>query len=340
MPLVLALCAGLSACDPADLGEADDQGEATTQADDSSGGEALQAAILELADPDAGETLPYVAGDCAITYRSPTYLITVSSGSTYSSPSVNVTAGSRLLARLHRREFSNGTADIRIQRHNGVGWVNYLSSSGSGARKVVDTTASTTGAYRIQIYSSSAVGVPTRGNLDVVPASCTGLDTCFGASGKNCEGFPNGSCSEQQDGRYRCDVTVGANMHDSCCSAHPNGSNCGGNGSALCTPPAGSGYQAPYTCCKAEWDHAVGDAAAFRLHKFLMDPVKTAYRRTTLATTVVVNGQVTANPTPASGYNPGAIKAPAGTKLWTPDAQRGWCASNTFTVNGSNATCQ
>lgn len=289
---------------------------------------------------DSGEATPYVAGDCAITYRSPAALITVSSASPYNSPWVSVTAGSRMLARLHRREFSGGTADIRIQRHNGFAWVNYLSSSGTGARKLVDTTAATTGYYRIQIYTSSAAGVPTRGIFDVVPASCTGLDICFGASGKNCDGFPNGSCSEQQDGRYRCDVTVGANMHDSCCSANPNGSNCGGNGSALCTAPAGSNYNAPYTCCKAEWDHAVGDAVAFRLHKFLMDPVKTGYRRTTLATTVVVNGQVTAKPTPASGANPGGIKAPAGTKLWTPDAQQGWCASNSFIVSGSDATCQ
>lgn len=282
----------------------------------------------------------YLAGDCPITYRSPTYLITVSSTSTYSSPAVQVSAGSRMVARLHRRSFSGGTADIRIQRWNGSAWVNYLSSSGTGARKLVDTTAQTSGQYRIQIYSASAAGVPTRGIFDVVPASCTGLDTCFGASGKNCEGFPNGSCGEQSDGQYRCDITVGAHMHDSCCSANPNGSNCGGNGSALCTPPAGSNYKAPYTCCQAEWDHAVGDAAAFRLHKFMMDPVKTAYRRTTLATTVVVNGNVTANPLPASGVNPGAIKAPAGTKLWLPDAQRGWCASGSFTINGSDAYCQ
>lgn len=292
------------------------------------------------ADEDDGTDPRYLAGDCAITYRSPVYLITVSATSTYSSPAVQVSAGSRMVARLHRRSFSSGKADIRIQRWNGSAWVNYLSSSGSGARKLVDTTATSTGQYRIQIYSSSATGVPTRGIFDVVPAACTGLDTCFGASGKNCEGFPNGSCGEQNDGQYRCDITVGANMHDSCCSANPNGSNCGGNGSAVCTPPAGSSYKAPYTCCQAEWDHAVGDAAAFRLHKFMMDPVKTAYRRTTLATTVVVNGNVTANPLPASGVNPGAIKAPAGTKLWLPDAQRGWCASGSFTPSGADAYCQ
>jgi hypothetical protein len=281
----------------------------------------------------------YLAGDCAIAYRSPGYLITVSSASTYSSPWVQVSAGSRMVARLHRRNFSGGTADIRIQRWNGSAWVNYLSSTGSGARKLVDTTASSAGQYRIQIYTSSTVDVPTRAIFDVVPATCTGLDTCFGASGKNCEGFPNGSCGEQSDGQYRCDITVGANMHDSCCSANPNGSNCGGNGSAICPAPAGSSYTNPYTCCKAEWDHAVGDAAAFRLHKFLMDPVKTSYRRTTLATTVVAGGKVTAKPLPASGANPGAIKAPAGTKLWLPDAQQGWCASGSFTPNGSDATC-
>ena len=280
------------------------------------------------------------AGDCAITYRSPSTLFTVSSASPYDGPGISVSAGSRMIARLHRRSTSGGTADIRIQRSTGGGWVNYLSSSGSGAGKLVDTTASVTGTYRVEFYTSSAVGVPTRGLFDVVPASCTGLDTCFGASGKNCEGFPNGSCSEQQDGQYLCDVTVGANMHDSCCSANPDGSNCGGNGSAQCTPPAGSSYNAPYPCCKAEWDHAVGDAVSFRLHKYLMDPVETGYRQTTLATTVVANGQVTARPIPASGYHPGGIRAPAGTKLWTPDAQQGWCASSSFVVNGSDATCQ
>jgi hypothetical protein len=243
-----------------------------------------------------------------------------------------------MVARLHRRSFSGGAADIRIQRWNGSAWVNYLSSSGPGASKLVDTKANSAGQYRIQIYTSSQVGVPTRGIFDVVPATCTGLDTCFGASGKNCMGFPNGSCSEQSDGQYRCDITVGANMHDSCCSANPNGSNCGGNGSAICTAPVGSSYKNPYTCCQAEWDHAVGDAAAFRLHKALMDPVKTGYRRTTLATTVVVGGKVTAKPLPASGANPGAIKAPAGTKLWLPDAQQGWCVSGDLRLRAAGAT--
>lgn len=339
-PLSILLCAAVPACD--DPGDGDESGAATTSATTTTG-DPGETAASDLVDDDADPGTPYVAGDCAIAYRSPSTLITVSSASPYNGPGVSVTAGSRMVARLHRRSFSGGTADIRIQRWTGVGWVNYLSSSGAGARKLVDTTASATGTYRIQIYTASAVGVPTRAIFDVVPATCTGLDTCFGASGKNCEGFPNGSCSEQSDGRYRCDVTVGANMHDSCCSANPNGSNCGGTGGtggALCTPPAGSSYKAPYTCCQAEWDHAVGDAAAFRLHKFLMDPVKTGYRRTTLATTVVVNAKVTAKPTPASGSNPGGILAPAGTKLWTPDAQQGWCASKTFTVNGSDATCQ
>jgi len=291
-------------------------------------------------DEDDEEEPRYLAGDCAITHRSPGYLITVSSASTYASPAVQVTAGSRMVARLHRRNFSGGSADIRIQRWNGTAWVNYLSSSGSGARKLVDTTANSAGQYRIQIYTSSQVGVPTRAIFDVVPASCTGQDTCFGASGKNCEGFPNGSCGEQSDGQYRCDITVGANMHDSCCSAHPNGSNCGGDGSAICIAPVGSSYKNPYTCCKAEWDHAVGDAASFRLHKLMMDPVKTAYRRTTLAKTVVAGGEVTAVPLPASGANPGAIKAPAGTKLWLPDAQQGWCASGQYSISGSDATCK
>lgn len=301
--------------------------------------EAVAELELEETAEDAQEPR-YLAGDCAIAYRSPAYLITVSSASTYTSPAVQVSAGSRMVARLHRRSFSGGAANIRIQRWNGSSWVNYLSSFGSGARKLVDTTANSAGQYRVQIYTSSAVGVPTRGIFDVVPMTCTGQDTCFGASGKNCESFPTGSCSEQSDGQYRCDVTVGANMHDSCCSAHPNGSNCKGNGSAICTAPAGSGYGSPYTCCAAEWDHAVGDAAAFRLHKFLMDPVKTAYRRTTLATTVVAGGKVTAKPLPASGANPGAIKAPTGTKLWLPDAQQGWCASGSYTSNGTDATCK
>jgi hypothetical protein len=303
--------------------------------------ESEEATLAEFEDEAEDAVEPrYLAGDCVITYRSPGTLITVSAGSTYSSPGVPVNAGSRMVARLHRRSFSGGTADIRIQRWNGLGWVNYLSSSGSGARKLVDTTANTAGQYRIQIYTNSAVGVPSRAIFDVVPATCTGLDTCFGASGKNCEGFPNGSCSEQNDGQYLCDITVGANMHDSCCSANPNGSNCGGNGSAICPAPVGSTYKNPYTCCQAEWDHAVGDAAAFRLHKFLMDPVKTGYRRTTLATTVVAGGKVTAKPLPASGANPGAIKAPAGTKLWLPDAQQGWCVSGSFTSNGNDATCK
>jgi hypothetical protein len=317
-------------------------GEYTPQAEEYVGAATPGADEVTNSQEPVGEVeQQWVSGDCNIRYRSPTYLITVSSTSAYVSPAVTVNAGERMVARLHRRSFSTGTADIRIQRFDGANWVNFLSSSGTGADKLVNTTAPSSGSYRIQIYSVSSTGVPTRGIFDVVASTCAGTDRCFGASGPNCNSITGGgSCGEQSDGQYQCDVTVGSHMHDSCCSAFPNGEWCGGTGAQTCTPPAGSNYGGTYICCKAEWDHAVNDAASFRLHKRLLDPVRTGYRRTTIAVTTVVGGQVTARPTPASGNNPGSMLAPAGTKMWVVDAQQGWCASGSFTTGlFGDATC-
>lgn len=79
-PLAAWLCTALPACE--DPGDSDERGEATPQDDAGEVHEEMEEMVeQELA--ESGEGTPYVAGDCAITYRSPAALITVSSASPY-----------------------------------------------------------------------------------------------------------------------------------------------------------------------------------------------------------------------------------------------------------------
>jgi hypothetical protein len=161
-------------------------------------------------------------------------------------------------------------------------------------------------------------------------------NTCFGASGSNCSGLPNGFCTNSTTtaGWVNCSVSVGSQMHDTCCMQYPGGENCNGSPTAqYCTPPGNSGYGTPYRCCKAEWDHARNDMAAGRYWSWGFKESVVAPAGTRLATTAVRNGQVTAYPTSLS------IKAKSGSTIWKTDAEMGWCANGIRSAGLTDAIC-
>jgi hypothetical protein len=160
--------------------------------------------------------------------------------------------------------------------------------------------------------------------------------TCPGASGSNCSGLPNGFCtnSTTTPGWVSCSVTIGAQMHDTCCGFYPGGVSCGGSTKQYCTPPANSKYVgSTYQCCQAEWDHAVGDMAAGRYWSWGFNESVVAPAGYRMATTAVLGGQVTAYPTSNSIYpKPGSI-------IWKVDAQLGWCKNGIRSQGLTDAVC-
>ena len=161
-------------------------------------------------------------------------------------------------------------------------------------------------------------------------------NTCFGASGSNCSGLPGGFCSNSTTtaGWVNCSVSVGSEMHDTCCAQYPGGESCGGATAQYCTPPAGSGYVgSSYRCCKGEWDHAVGDMAAGRYWSWGFKESVVAPAGYRMANTAVLGGQVTAYPTTNS------IRPKSGSAIWKVDASMGWCANGIRSQGLTDAIC-
>lgn len=156
--------------------------------------------------------------------------------------------------------------------------------------------------------------------------------TCAGAVGNNCclssdaENKAGGmlqlrnvGCSEIVDGEsgeaapgaLLCYVSVGSLLHDSCCTAHPDGVQCGGSGE-------------PTSECQVEWDHAVNDSMwgrAWQARFTVGRPVATSWRA---ALRVSRDGEPDA-------FEPGRdlrpeLKAPDGTVLYAFDSDA-FCAS-------------
>jgi len=160
--------------------------------------------------------------------------------------------------------------------------------------------------------------------------------TCPGASGSNCTGLPNGFCSNSTTtpGWVSCSVSVGSQMHDTCCGQYPGGLNCGGSTAQYCTPPANSKYVgSTYQCCKAEWDHAVGDMAAGRYWSWGFNESIVAPAGYRMANTAVLGGEVTAFTTSNS------IRPKPGSMIWKVDAQMGWCANGIRSTGLTDSIC-
>ena len=187
-----------------------------------------------------------------------------------------------------------------------------FSNTKNSSTENIDLTALSTGEYRVCAKRGVAQGSGLiHISFDVVTASCgTGRDTCFGAIGKNCEGGLGGTCNETtSDGFKICQVAIGSQMHDTCCSSNPNGSHCGGNESL--------------TACTKEWDHAVNDTAARgRNWAVSFNPTIVTYRgsgESMLAQSVTIGDNNTSKPLAR------AFKTPVGIDIWDVDAEQGWC---------------
>lgn len=161
-------------------------------------------------------------------------------------------------------------------------------------------------------------------------------NTCFGASGSNCSGLPNGFCSNSDTtpGWVNCSVSVGSQMHDTCCMQYPGGESCGGSTAQYCTPPANSKYVgSTYRCCKGEWDHAVGDMAAGRYWSWGFKESVVAPAGYRMANTAVLGGEVTASTTSNS------IRPKSGSVIWKVDANMGWCPNGIRSSGLTDAVC-
>jgi hypothetical protein len=228
-----------------------------------------------------------------------------------------------------------GIADIYVKRNgNPNAWERYSATSGTST-EVIDWTPSVSDYYIVYAWGGQAGSDTVRFNSDVSnPALCgaaaTPVGTCFGAVGSNCDGVaPVSSCSTRSDATVECQVSVGSQLHDTCCSHNPGGSFCGGSGNPLNWP----------SNCSAEFSHATNDTASTRQFPKVFDPTQPAYGPTFDMAYWPTNDWNRGKPTAK------AIPTPVGKALWDVDAQNGWCANPTsyntyWSWQGTYAVCR
>ena len=254
----------------------------------------------------------------------------ISQGATIFSDAISASSGDRVLAR------STGTSSLNVDlfviRESDSQIV--AASQTSNSKEFIDFYAPSNDSYKIKISAITGSGTVHATFDRSIGTSCgavsTPVDTCFGAVGSNCDGVPILSyCSDKADGLRECQVSVGSEMHDTCCSfpSNFNGKNCGGDGSQP-------------TLCSKEWDHAWNDTGTTRQWPVTFNPTVVRYRTagTQLAITVLLpNGSATSYPTSIG------LKTPSGKSIWDEDAFRGWCLSGSYvrkwSWQGWYATC-
>ena len=204
-------------------------------------------------------------------------------------------------------------ANLYLEKKSGKEFIQISKSeSENTSTESIDLDGLDNGKYRVCAIRGAKTG---KGlihiTFDMVNAKCgKGRDTCFGAIGKNCDGGIGGTCNETtKDGLKICQVAIGSQMHDTCCSSNPNGSHCGGNDTL--------------SACSKEWDHAVNDTAATgRNWPVQFDPTVVTYRdsaESKLAKSIQVGKDFTAKPLKRS------FRTPVGIDIWDVDAKEGWC---------------
>lgn len=228
-----------------------------------------------------------------------------------------------------------GKADLYVLRNgNQSVWSRFAATPGSST-EVIDWTPTTSDYYIVYAWGAEAGADTVRFNSDVSnPAICgsagTAVGTCFGGVGSNCDGVaPFSVCSTRSDATVECQVSVGSQLHDTCCSHNPGGSYCGGSGNPLNWP----------SNCAAEFSHATNDTGSTRQFPRIFDATQPTYGPTfDLAywpTTDWNRGKPTAK----------AMRTPVGKALWDVDAQNGWCAnpasySTHWSWQGNYAVCR
>ncbi len=285
--------------------------------------------------------------------------------------------GERLVAVTHRTGFSPAPVEAVLESLDGGRWTAVPSPTcwssdtgnngelGEEARDCVGAKQVRLGfvvpqgsarRLRLVLHARGPGRATGRARLQVVPATCRGLDACWRGSGNNCDGAPLSNCVEDEAGMLSCPTSVGSQAHDSCCSRWGERAwVCGACGSALesrgsavgcavtspppglesrLTSPASGGFPGGYVPCRAEWDMAFRDVAALRLWSFPFDPLDITWRPTEITRLVSVRGK------PAAVPLEGVYRFPAGATLRRVDAELGWCASGRWTpLAGGEARC-
>jgi hypothetical protein len=153
-----------------------------------------------------------------------------------------------------------------------------------------------------------------------------GGGNCFGAVGPNCDGVPVlAPCDfNAATNTYLCQVSVGSQMHDSCCGRFPNGFNCGSPFVPIATCPPGTPH-----CCE-EWAHAQSDTVNGRQFSARFKGDQTAIA----GPLAQVNDSTFDPPTPF------AYLVPGGTRVLMTDAQLGWCKFGWDAAGAGEAICR
>lgn len=148
-----------------------------------------------------------------------------------------------------------GNGDVRCNRTSIGAWETFSVVAAGGGLYAFRTASG----HYLRAQNGGGAGVDARGTgvgpwekyrFVQVTWPTAGVDQCPGAVGSNCDGVPVAAPCRDENGARKCYVSVGAQLHDSCCSNHPNGKRCGGNGTD--------------SACSVEWDHAQNDTAAAR----------------------------------------------------------------------------
>lgn len=165
----------------------------------------------------------------------------------------------------------------------------------------------------------TAVGAWETFQLIAATTPSPGADHCVGAVGSNCDGIPVLAPCTTQGGVTSCQMSIGAMLHDSCCSNHPNGVNCGGKPST--------------TDCQDEWNHAEGDTAAGRQWTWRFNPALGTPRPYVWAYLKQSGGDLVGVATPA------AIQPLSSATIWCGDAPSFCARGYRQDLLGDNCHC-
>jgi hypothetical protein len=171
-------------------------------------------------------------------------------------------------------------------------------------------TLRTSGGWYLNAQNGGGGGIDARQTL---PLSSTmfrisaatpftpGVDGCVGAVGDNCKDLLHRGTCAWKGNLLECNISIGAMLHDSCCSNHPLGVSCGPKQST--------------NDCQDEWTHAEGDTLRGRQWKGTFDPTRGGVARPyVMAYLKQSGGQLVGVPTPA------ALPVPTNQVIWCGDA--------------------
>jgi hypothetical protein len=236
--------------------------------------------------------------------------------------------GSEVLARAGQRVSAtavevNGEDDFDVLI---VGADVRAGATGSlGTVKLAEIVSKVDANYHFEVHDRSGRARGFRATIDVLrdrPDCLNERRICYRATGGQCEGIAFASATFLPDGRRQLWVSVGSQLHDTCCLAHSDG--------AFCTSATRGRDLNPFTgdaVCAAEWNRAWYDTKWGASWPQIFDPTQFEYSVRPAART---NGSYrhliwnVAQGAPAEG----SWRPPSGAWIDKADAAE-WCPSGT-----------